>query len=248
MGYLRVRYSFILGFIMHAVFNGITVCISLISLNGGTEKLDIDYVAYSLKIVEVSQLDSESSSNYSCDLDTIIFNAVPMKTIIAYLVDKNEYLISSSDIYKLDTKLTLKFINHNFSEIDVKETILKHLSNTYNFKIKYNKISSGEVYWIYIDDTTKLMTHKSNNINYTGSTTISESKIEFNNATLNEIANHITTNYKKNTNYPSDDTNKYDLTIYKKLEFETLQKHLHLNYGLLLKKGTEEVEYVYVDF
>jgi hypothetical protein len=146
IGYLRVRYSFVMGFILHAVFNGILISVSLISMSisGGAEKLNIDYVNYSLIIIEPSPSETESSSHYSSDLDTIIFNAVPMKQVISYLVDRNEHFVMSNDAYKLDTKITLKFVNHKVEKSEVKGKILKHLSNTYNFIVEHPEFPLNE--------------------------------------------------------------------------------------------------------
>ena len=252
MGYLRVRYSFILGFILHAVYNGILIGASLIAMND-VEKLNIDYVSYSLKITEVSKKESESSLY---GRDTITFNAVKMKQIIAYLVYEDEYFITSNDTNKLNTKIKLNFINHNFEHLEVKETILKHLSNTYNFEIKYKIVANDEVIYIQTADITKLMTNISSNLQtfdksyYASSIQTTDNKIEMKNVTLNELARTLQTNYKKVIKYDENNLNfnKYDFTIPTKLSFEELKEHLYTNYGLLLDNSETEVEYVYVDF
>jgi hypothetical protein len=249
--YLRVRYNFILGFLMHAIYNGILISTTLISMFGSVEKLNIDNEQYYLKIEEVSP--REEFENLTFGEDTMSYNVVNLKTIICLLLEQEEYFVETNNDKMLETKINLEFINHSEgkSENEKREIILNHLSDIYNFDIE-RKTKKQEVFELCIDDTTKLMKYKSNPSDSVGSVTTSEDKIEAKNVGLKIIAYNLTPNYDKVIRYPldyADDKNNYNLTIPAKLDFQALQDLLHTEYGLSLKKEKEfEIEYIYVNF
>ncbi len=244
LGYLRVRYNLVLGFLMHAIHNAIFLIIPIIFMSGAVEKLNVKTNSYSLKIEERTLKQMNVSSTFGTD--TINFNGTSLKSIIAYLLEKDEKLIDFSSNQMADKRISLGFKKYSKNSSDDKKTILKHLSQVYNFKLESNK--TFQLVWeIDLQDSTKLLKHKSNTLGNSSITSMSSEEIKIENADLAQLAKDLTSNYNRFITNEAEINGKFDFTIPKK-DYNELENLLLSQYGLSLKRNDKELEYTYINF
>ena len=259
LGYLRMKYNLVLGYFMHAIHNAIFL-IPFIFMMGPSEnhkfqtfdnffkseKLNIKNKDYSLKIEE-SQLYTGNIISTTPSIDSVNFNHTSIKSMIAFLLDKEEMFIESNNNQILDKKINISFKNYTKDNTNNKEIIMKHLMQVYDFKIERNT-RPHEIWELSLKDSLKLAKHQSNikDSNST-TTTISPKEIKIQNGDLIQLAMTLTSNYSK---YIVNNTNnklKYNFK-FAKSDFTELENVLKSEYGLVLQKNEKEVEYINVKF
>jgi len=260
MGYLRVRYNFTLGFIFHAVFNGIIFGITLISMHLTADKWDFEeeYCCYSIKIKEASFLEKQSYTfSNSIDRDSVIIKGTSLITIINTLLDKDEFLTETNNLQLANKKINLTFMNHSKGNHISKDLILEKLSDLYNFDFEIlNK--EHKVWKLIIQDSSKLMQHKtkievdtnSNNLynqSYTSKVVERADKIELEYVGLSTLAHSLKTHYKEYIIFTGNDKERFDFTITAK-DFSSLANFINQNYGLSIEKTILECEYININF
>jgi len=257
MGYLRVRYNFMLGFLFHAVFNGIVIGVPLISMHITTEKWNFEEenCYYSIKIKEASIFEKQSSIfTTTIDGDTINVKGTSLNTIINELLGKDEYLTETNNLQSVNKKINLIFINHAKGIFESKDIILEKLSKVYNFDFEI--LNKEQTVWkLIIQDTSKLMQHKTKtqvdtNLYFQNNTSkIVEwsDKIELEYVDLSTLAHSLKTYYKEYILFADNDKNRFDFTITAK-DFSSVANFIDQNYGLLLEKTMIECEYVNIIF
>jgi membrane protease YdiL (CAAX protease family) len=244
LGYLRVRYNLILGILLHALHNAIFLIIPIIFMSGAVEKLNVKTNSYSLKIEEHTLKQMNVSSTFGTD--TINFNGTSLKSIIAYLLEKDEKLIDFSSNQMADKRISLSFKKYSKDSSNDKKTILKHLSQVYNFKLESNKVF--QLIWeIDLQDSAKLLKHKSNTLGNSSITSMSLKEIKIENADLAQLAKDLTSNYNRFITNKADIKGKFDFAIPKK-DSNELENLLRSQYGLSLKRNDKELEYTYINF
>ena len=248
MGYLRVKYSFILGLFFHSISNAILLAVSLIFMNIAVEKLNIENENYSIKIEEVSPREKSSFYNFSMGDDKISFGGRSLKLIICDLLGQEEYSVKTNNPKLARTKMNLVFSSHS-KDFESRELILKYLSDLYDFDIETEKIIQ-EAWELEIRNAWKLMEYKStSNTNDYSKTTTSEKEIKFENANLQAVAHTLASNYDKRIlcSFSNDATDRYNFTI-PKIDFEALKDLLYSEYGLALEMTTQKLEYTNINF
>lgn len=244
LGYLRVRYNLILGVLMHAIHNAIFLIIPIIFMSGAVEKLNVKTNGYSLKIEEHTLKQMNVSSTFGSD--TINFNGTSLKSIIAYLLEKDEKLIDFSSNQMADKRISLSYKKYIKDTTDDKKAILKHLSQVYNFKLESNKVF--QLIWeMDLQDSTKLLKHKSSNNGNSSITSMSSEEIKIENADLVQIAKELSSSYNKYITNSASIDGKFDF-ILPKSDFAELENLLKSEYGLTLKRNDKELEYTYINF
>lgn len=247
LGYLRVRYNFMLGYFMHALHNAIFITVGLFSMeNTSNQKLNLETNEYSLKIEEVSRVKTSYINNFN--QDSISFIGTDFKSVISTLANKDFDLIDSNNEKLLNKKITLDFTNNSTKNINKDSLILKHLSKLYAFEIE-TKQRNQKVYNLFVKDTLQLLKYSSKNeskISNT-STTASSNSIKFENTTLDQIAKTLSVSYQKR--FEADDKFAQEFNInLPNGNFEKLESTLKKVYGIYLKEKEKEVEYIYINF
>jgi len=243
LGYLRVKYGLILGYFMHGLHNAIFLMIPIIFMSGAIEKINIKTNDYSLKVEECT-LRLNTSASFGTD--SIRFNGTSIKSIIAFLLEKDENLIESNNNQMADKKINLTFKNYLKDNSENKNIIMNHLRKIYNFKIE-SDTRREEAWELYVQDSIVLTKHTSSASESSGSVRISSKNITIKNMELDQLAETITSEYKKYIINKTDITKKFDITIPKK-DFNELKKLLNSQYGLLLQKTEKELEYTTINF
>ena len=246
MGYLRVKYNLILAIIFHAVYNAIIVSIVLIAMTFPTEKLNIENENYRIKIEEVSST-KKLNTYLPHDADSVVIKGATLKTVIAYLTDKNEILIETNNPKLLNTKINLDFVSYSLDVSENKNTILSHLSQLYNFEI-VSKVGTKEVWKLQVKDFGKLSKHKTQS-DFDApilSSTVGD-KIEITNANLTVLATNLTQHFDRYFIYENDLLNRYDFEISTK-DFHELIGILSSEYGISLRCEGTELDYISVEF
>lgn len=244
LGYLRVRYNLILGIFMHALHNAIFLIIPLIFLSNTVEKLNVKTDSYSLKIEELTLKQMNISSSFGTD--ALNFNGTSLRSIIAFLLEKDEKLIDCSSNQMADKKINLSFKKFSKDSFDDKKTILKQLSQVYNFKLERNKVI--QLIWeMNLQDSTKLLKHKSSSKENSSSVSTSSKEIRIENADLGQMAEELSSSYNKYIINNTDIKGNFDFIIPRK-DFTELENLLQAQYGLSIRRNDKELEYTYINF
>ena len=249
MGYIRVKYNFILALLLHLTFNLIIIGAALTTMDFTANKIDIENVNYAIKINKSSMFD-KTNQEYSfydgkyCNIDV---TKISLKTIINKILEKDEHFTETNDIKAIETKINLSFANHTKGVFDSEDIILQHLSDLFNFE--YEILDKQQQIWdLHIEDTLKLMKYKSKTPVTKSSTMIFPDKIEFENVDLSIIADAFTTEYNELVVCSNNPKYRFDFSIStSNKDFNSLI-HLLKQYGLSLKKRKINCEYVYVNF
>jgi len=247
LGYLRVRYNFMLGYLMHAIHNAIFITVALLSMEEtANQKLNLETNGYSLKIEEVSGVNTSYIHNHN--QDSISFIGTDFKNIISILTNKDYDLIESNNNSLLSKKITLNFRNNSPDSLNKDSLILKYLSEIYSFRIE-NKHRKQRVYNLVVQDSLQLFKHSSNTenkINNT-STSVSLNKITFENTTLEQVAKTLSVSYKNRFEVKDEFFKEFNITLPNN-DFSKLENTLKTDYGIDLKEIEKEIEYIYLNF
>lgn len=247
VGYLRVRYNFMLGYLMHALHNAIFISVALLSIEKtSNQKLNLETNDYSLKIEEVSRVKMSYVQNHN--EDSINFIGTSLKNIISTLTKKDLDLIDSNNKIKVSKNLTLNFKKISLKNINKDSIMIKHLIDMYSFDIE-KKQKNQKVYCLYIKDTVKLFNHISqkNNVTNHTSTSITVKNITFKNVKLNQISKTLSTNYEARFEYDSTINKEFNINL-PNHNFSKLKSVLKTEYGIYLREMNKEVEYIYLNF
>ncbi len=247
-GYLRVRYNFMTGYLLHALHNAVFITIALLSVNKepSKQKLNIITDEYSLKIEEVKRTNTSYINNYN--QDSIIFTGTDFKNIISTLTKKDVDLIISNNEDLLSKKITLSFKNKSSESLNKDTIILEHLSNVYSFRTELKR-SRQKVYLLYVEDSLKLFKHssQSNGAMKNVYTSVSSRNIKFENTTLDQVAKALGNAYKKRFESDNGLSKAFNMQV-PNGNFSRLEAILKTDYGILLKEVESEVEYLYIRF
>lgn len=256
LGYLRMKYNLVLGYFMHAIHNAIFLIPFIFMIGSSenhtfktfdyfikTEKLNIKNNDYSIKI--------EESKLYTGDIISrtsnaeISYNATSIKSMIVFLLGKDEMLVESNNTEKIDKKINLSFKKYTKDNSDNKAIILKHLMQVYDFKIERNT-RPHESWELILLDSLQLAKHQTKIIDLMRITTAPKD-IKIENGSLIQLAKTITSNYNKYIVTNINNNVKYNFKI-PKSGFTELQNLLSSEYGLVLHKTVKEIEYINVKF
>jgi len=243
LGYLRMKYNLVLGFFMHAIHNAVFLMITLIFMMGPFEKLNIKNNDYSIKIEESKIYTGDIISTSS--IDSVSFNPTSIKSMIAFLLDKEEMLIESNNKEIVDKKINISFKNYTKDNTHNKEIIMKHLMQVYDFKIERNT-RPHQIWELRLQDSLLLAKHQSNTKDSKIITTAPK-EIKINNMGLVHLARTLTSSYNQYIVTNIDNNVDYNFK-FAKSSFAELKNVLRLEYGLVLQSSEKELEYIHINF
>jgi membrane protease YdiL (CAAX protease family) len=251
-GYLRVRHGLLTGFLMHAMHNAIFLCIPLLFISGSMDNIKVETKAYSMEMGKSNSVPNTSFFRYFND--SVIFNHVSIKTILAEVLNKDEMLIKSNNESFMNIFIDLKFKRKHLEEtaagkdIDyqfLRKSILDELSKTCGFKIK-SELITQEVWELSIVDSTLLAkcvtdSIKSNRIDGLAG------EVSSTNTSMWHLSKALSRACNKRIVNKTGTKRKYALKLQTN-NFEALQKQLTTEYGLSLTKAEQETEYINIEF
>jgi membrane protease YdiL (CAAX protease family) len=243
IGYLRVRFGLIWGILLHFLHNLIFLGTSLLYLSQPVQSFYVENQNYKLKIEESGFNNSNSKMN-SFSGDTIIYENVKFKTMMAQLLETEEVLI---DIQP--ETIRLENISFNFialtADQDAKLIILNEIQTEFDFKLLKN-METQESWALKIADKNKLYQHLSDSLD-TNSIITKVNNIKLEKVKLLHLAKTLNSNFDE---YIVSDLNlgdQFKFNLQKK-DFETLEQELNTKYGLQLEKTSREVEKITIQF
>ena len=257
LGYLRIKYNLVLGYFMHAIHNAVFLMIPLIFMMGPfenhkfqsfnyfikSEKLNIKNNDYALKIEESQLYTGDIISTAS--IDSVSFNPTSIKSMIAFLLDKEEMLIESNNKEIVNKKINISFKNYTKDNAHNKEIIMKHLMLVYDFKIERNT-RPYQIWELRIQDSLLLAKHQSNTKDSRIITTAPK-EIKINNMGLVHLARTLTFSYNQYIVTNIDNNVDYNFK-FAKSGFTELKNVLRSEYGLVLQSSEKQLEYINVNF
>lgn len=243
IGYLRVRYNFISGYLMHALHNAVVLLIAFFAISAPTEILHVTTHQYSLKIEEVTRPESTS---FTYAADSVDFVGTDFKNILSVLLKKEENLIDHNNNALFNKKITLSFKKKSAYHLNKDSIILAHLSKVYAFKLE-PKRKNQKIYSLYVKDTLQLLKHCAQSNHNSSNIILSPEHINAANVTLDQMAKELSSAYK--IRFESDSTLHQKLTInVPNGDFSKLANTLRIDYGIELKETEKETDLIYVNF
>jgi membrane protease YdiL (CAAX protease family) len=244
IGFLRVRYGFVWGFLLHALHNAVFVGIGILSMSHHSEIINKETRFYSIKIEETNDFHGSSTlKNYP---DSIAYKNVNLKTTLSNLLLINEILIGTNDEKQLNKTINFNFKNKSKDSSLTKDIALNQLAKSYNFKIKKNKVST-KVWDLKISNPDLFLKCKSKNNSSANLLTIKPTQIVIEHATLSSLV-YALTNQKKEIVYDKTDSEGvYSFNLESK-NFESIRNQLKEKYGLLLVKRKTNIEHFLIIF
>jgi membrane protease YdiL (CAAX protease family) len=244
IGFLRVRYGFVWGFLLHALHNAVFVGIGILSMSHHSEIINTETRFYSIKIEETNDFHGSSTlKNYP---DSIAYKNVNLKTTLSNLLLINEILIGTNDEKQLNKTINFNFKNKSKDSSLTKDIALNQLAKSYNFKIKKNKVST-KVWDLKISNPDLFLKCKSKNNSSANLLTIKPTQIVIEHATLSSLV-YALTNQKKEIVYDKTDSEGvYSFNLESK-NFESIRNQLKEKYGLLLVKRKTNIEHFLIIF
>lgn len=243
MGYLRVRFGLLWGMLLHFLHNLIFLGIPLLFLSEPIESFSVENENYKLKIEESGFNNSNAMMN-SFNSDTIVYDNVKFKTMMAQLLETEEVLI---DIQP--ENIRLENISFNFialtEDLDAKDLILSEIQKSFEFKVLKN-MEIQESWAIAIEDKNQLYQHISDSLDK-NMIRIRMNSIELEKVNLLQLSKTLNSNFDEFifTDLDLKDQFKFDL---QKKDFETLKQELISNYGLQLERTSKEIEKITIEF
>lgn len=237
LAYLRTRHTVKLGILLHFTHNSIAIAITLLTIAGSVEKINIDTKDYSLELSEINIKGSNTNIDYMGD--SIVYKSVKMKTVLEYLLDKNNKLIKTNDASLLANRIDLKYVNKIGNSSNNKENILSELKKQYNFKIEKEKILKT-VWNMEIADSSLLMTHicKTDSRSFANNTL---GYLELKNSNLNKLVCLLNNKYSRIIIDKSGLTENFDIK-FSLDSFDKIKNYLKNKFGLALNKEEKEME------
>lgn len=244
IGFLRVRYGFVWGFLLHALHNAVFVGIGILSMSQHSEIINTETRFYSIKIEETNDFhDSSTLKNYP---DSIAYKNVNLKTTLSNLLLINEILIDTNNEKQLNKTINFNFKNKSKDSSTTKDIALNQLAKSYNFKIKKNKVSTT-VWDLRISNPDLFLKCKSKNNSSANLLTIKPTQIIIEHATLSSLV-YALTNQKKEIVYDKTDSKGvYSFNLESK-NFESIKAQLTEKYGLSLVKRKTNIEHILILF
>ena len=230
-GYLRVKFSFIWGFLLHILHNTIFISLALLSLAGTSDRLNIKTKDYTLKISETRYTNLNYIFNTSEKIDSLQTVNLELNEIIPFLLNIDKQSIRYNSNMKSKTALTINYtsiINDRNANCD---TIIKHLKKLYHFD---NKTSSQicETWMLQIIDTMKLNKFISTKpLSSPSKMEISNYDFIFDNANLGDIIKYLSNHFKKFISMPQTSEIRFSLT-FEAYNFEKFRALAYERYGL----------------
>jgi hypothetical protein len=246
MGYLRVRYNLMLAILYHSVYNAIVTLIFIIFISIPTEKLNIENEDYRIKIEEISPYDDTYNSHFSGCGDSVVVKGNKLKVVLAYLTEKEEYLMETNNQKMFNKRINLEFINYSIDASENKNIILSYLSQLYNFNI-VPKRGQHEVWKLQVQDLEKLNKYKNTRSDLSSKVTTKDDEIKITNANLSMIADCFTKNFYSFFIYDNHLLDRFDMTFPTK-NFSELKEILSSEYGISLIREVTELDCITVNF
>lgn len=250
LGYLRVKFDFMLGFFLHAIHNAIFISIFLLAMDqSDNHRLNINNDKYVLQIEEVSMFEHSVISKVdNSKEDSVSFKGVDLKSTIFYLTNVDLELIESNNKEILNKKLLVNFKNKSKVKINKDSIILKHLGDLYLFKLE-KKQRKQKVQVLYTSDNSKLLKYaaKNNSILNTKEIMASYLVLKYKNHSLPEITKSLSHNYEMHFECDINLSHKFNLTL-PNGDLGKLKKTLKEDYGVDTREKDAIVNYLFVDF
>lgn len=241
MGYLRIKFGFLWGFLLHFLSNTAFLMVPLLFFSYNTEKMNISNANYEISIFENNSLNTNSTINYNPKNPS--FSNVHFRDVLSTIenVDKKLIVIPEelSDI-KLNIELKLKD-----STVSDKKSILEALKKVYNLEIN-KETRAINSYIISIMDSTLI--NKSKNIsedNNVESLYVNK-KLTIKNAKISQLTSQINNQYDCFVEYYGNNKDKFDFTL-AIWDFNELKASLPLDYGISLKDTILKKEHIIIN-
>jgi membrane protease YdiL (CAAX protease family) len=244
IGYLRVRYGFMMGFFMHALHNAVFVGLGLLAMHNSTIKVKNTTKIYTVTIEKTSDKYANSiSRNYP---DSLAYENTSLKATIAYLLNTNERLLNTNDREKLNSRLNFHFKNKTKDSTKTKRMALEQLMKSYDFTIS-KKILPTTVWDLKIVNPALLANHKSNGELRANEVITTKEKLILKNCGVKELRFALGQDGKHLIIDQTDDTAIYNFTL-SLGNFETTQEQLRSKYGITLTKRKMNSEHSQILF
>lgn len=258
IGFLRIRFNFITGFLFHFFHNLTFILISLVVLNSPTKKIERETSGYLIEIFESGSLFyNEYRTSFNCVedkckyIDSVNFTKVPLIEAVSIITNKSESLIYCNFKKEL-SKINLYYFNKHKDTTNLKsdsKIILNHLENAFNLKI-YKKNNLKNIVYVQ-EDSLDL----NSPTNVSGKNDSNKRKLvkrvwldrmTLKNATINDLCEALNKEYDKYFTTKNKALKKYDFKISRNMSSDEVMKALSDKYGLSFLHQKRNMEIVQI--
>ncbi|WP_186755826.1 CPBP family intramembrane glutamic endopeptidase [Echinicola salinicaeni] len=242
-GYLRVRYSLIYSFVLHA-FHNLIFLSPFFLMDNGLKVFQKETEDYTVRIEEVT-IDSMPKKFYAAFSDSLIFNNYQLRNLISHYSKVDTWQIQSNNEKKMDKYFIINYKNKLDSGSMDKTVVENYLVEKYQFqKSKELKLTSS---WeLVIEDTLKLNQYKTDSLKGKYIKTGIDTTAIFR-APLSEIARAIQGSKGKQVRMKSKLPGRFNIKLASK-DSTGMKEQLSSIYGLKLVNASDSVEFIHIEF
>lgn len=234
--YLRVRFGFWWGYSLHVLHNGLILIVPLLMMGEAKEKLNIKSDSFELQISE-PQFVHESSAYFGTD--SICYQATPIKTIIANILDVEESSLASKSASYFKKPINFAY-KVKLGKMN-KKHVMDWLKTTYKFSVE-SKTRIEEIWVLSIEDSLKLQAFQKENNLLISQIVRNEKQLELKNADLDELCSSLSLAYLKPVQTKTSEEKHYNFQLALSTE-EALKLQLLQTYGIRITAAKSPISY-----
>ena len=245
LGYIRVRYNFLLGFLFHATYNAILFISVIFVFNQPTIRRNDITTDYKITIEDCKK-NSKDDAVSTIGNKSISFENYSLNAAIAELLDKNIDLIETNNKDSFNKKINIKFEQLGDSTLNNQAKVLALLAETYHFKIT-SSFKFQDVYEMNLFDSILFNKNNQKFSTHLNSITNGENVLKLKNVNLDDLAKSLSTTYKLNVVNNIGSLSTFNIEI-PNGDFNKVNYILKSDYGIALEKKYKTVEFIKIEF
>jgi membrane protease YdiL (CAAX protease family)/calcineurin-like phosphoesterase family protein len=245
LGYIRVKYNFLIGFLFHATYNAILFISVIFIFNQLTIRRNDVTTGYKITIEDCKKYSNDDAISTIGD-KKINFENYSLNNAIAELLNKNIDLIETNNIDSFNKKINLKFEQLGDSTLDNKTKVLALLSETYHFKMT-SLFKFQYMYELNLFDSVLFNKHTQKFTSTLNSINNGANVLKLKNVNLDELAKTISLNYKLNVSNNTESLSTFNFEIPTN-DFNRVVYILKSDYGIALEKKYKTIEFIKIEF
>jgi len=138
-GYLRVKFSFLWGLLLHVIHMPFFISLAVISMLSTTEKLNVKTKDYSMKITEMHSITKSSSYDATSELDTVKSENMELNELLPILLDVDKQYVRFNDETKSKLAIRMNYTSQSKNMKENSDRVLNNLKLVFHFDIKKSK-------------------------------------------------------------------------------------------------------------
>ena len=246
-GYLRIKFNFFWGLLLHIFHNAIFLLLALMAMSGTTERLSLKTKDFSLKITEVNSKTNRSDYSASDMFDTLKTQNTKLREILPEILDFDRQFIMYNSNHQSNITLNIDYVSTIKGKKANSDTIMNYLKDIFQFEVK-NSYKNLKTWILRVKDTLKLNKYISGSkSNSCSQSTTREDDIIFINSNFYEIVQFAANQFSKNIKQEINSATKYTIK-FKAGDFDEFRKNALEKMGLLFEPAYLSTKVININF